>query len=200
MEALDSDGIVARCLELIREAYQLKEQAEEDPELLKRLERIVLISNIDRHYQNHLTEMEDLRQSVGLRGYGQKDPLVEYKNEAFTYFNTMMSTVRADVCAAIFRSVSNIRSFERMMDGLRQRAREQGPAGPDGEAGAAPAAATAGGSKPINLPKVKPRPVKIVNEPGRNEMVTIRKGPETQELKWKKAERMVKEEGWQLVR
>jgi hypothetical protein len=50
------------------------------------------------------------------------------------------------------------------------------------------------------LPKVKPRPVKIVNEPGRNEVVTIRKGPETQELKWKKAERMVKEEGWQLVR
>ena len=49
------------------------------------------------------------------------------------------------------------------------------------------------------MPKVKRAPVRIANEPGRNEVVVIQRGPEKQELKWKKAERLVKEEGWQLV-
>lgn len=192
------DGLLQQTLELIREAYALKEEAE-DPEALKRLERIVLISTIDRHYQNHLTEMEDLRQSVGLRGYGQKDPLVEYKGEAFKFFEVMMATVRSEVASGIFRSVSNIQAFERMMQRLRQRAQEQGPAGPDGDPQAQTAGRTASG-KPIQLPKLRRAPVRIENEPGRNETVTIRKGPETQQMKWKKAERLVKEEGWQLVR
>jgi preprotein translocase subunit SecA len=197
-ELADKDGaaIQEKALEQIREAYALKEEAE-DPEALRRLERIVLISNIDRHYQSHLTEMEDLRQSVGLRGYGQKDPLVEYKNEAFTYFNEMMGRVRSDICSGIFRSVTNVRAFETMVARLRQRAQEQGPADPDGEQPRAAGTTTSG--KPIQLPKVKQAPVRIANEPGRNDMVIIRRGPEKQELKWKKAERLVKEEGWQLV-
>ncbi len=201
LKGKSGEDILATTLEEIRKAYQVKEQAEE-PEALNRLERIVLISNIDRHYQNHLTEMEDLRQSVGLRGYGQKDPLVEYKNEAFTYFNEMMNNVRKDICAGIFRSVTNVRAFERMVAQLRQRAREQGPSDPDGDQGApatTAAARTAPGGKQIALPKVKRAPVQIANEPGRNEVVVIQRGPEKQELKWKKAERLVKEEGWRLV-
>ena len=203
LKELKGEEVVQKTLEEIHEAYKLKEEAE-DPEALRRLERIVLISTIDRHYQSHLTEMEDLRQSVGLRGYGQKDPLVEYKNEAFTYFNDMMNTVRSEVSAGIFRSVTNVRAFENMMARMRQRAREQGPADPDGEqpstAAAVPAQGAGTGGRPINLPKVKRAPVKVVNEPGRNEVVVIQRGPEKQELKWKKAERLVKEEGWQLVR
>ena len=198
------DEILGGVQQKIQDAYRVKEEAE-DPEALKRLERVVLISTIDRHYQNHLTEMEDLRQSVGLRGYGQKDPLVEYKNEAFTYFNQMMGTVRSEVCAGIFRSVTNVRAFERMVAQLRQRAREQGPAEPSGSPAAAastsvgPQVARTPSGKPIELPKVTRAPVRIVNEPSRNDMVIIQKGPEKQEMKWKKAERLVKEEGWQLV-
>jgi preprotein translocase subunit SecA len=196
LKELEGQEILKLTLERIHEAYRLKEEAEE-PEALRRLERIVLISNIDRHYQNHLTEMEDLRQSVGLRGYGQKDPLVEYKNEAFVFFDEMMGRVRADICSSIFRSVTNVRAFESMVARLRQRALEQGPGDPDGDQGAAAAAPSSGGS--VQLPKVKKAPVRIANEPGRNDMVVIRRGPEKQEMKWKKAERMVKEEGWQLV-
>ena len=175
----------------------MKEEAE-DPEALRRLERVVLISTIDRHYQNHLTEMEDLRQSVGLRSYGQKDPLVEYKNEAYSYFNDLMDSVRSEVCAGIFRSVTNIRAFENMLSRMRQKAREQGPSEPDGDQGA-PAEPRRKGPGGVRLPKVLKTPVRIANEPGRNEMVKIQRGPEKQELKWKKAERLVKEEGWQLV-
>ena len=198
-ELNSSAEILPLVRERIEEAYRLKEEAE-DPEALRRLERMVLISNIDRHYQNHLTEMEDLRQSVGLRGYGQKDPLVEYKNEAFAYFDEMMGQVRGDICSGIFRSVTNVRAFENMVARLRQRAQEQGPADADGAA--APTGSgnpQAAGGRPVQLPKVKKAPVRIENQPGRNEVVTIRRGPEKQELKWKKAERLVREEGWQLV-
>jgi preprotein translocase subunit SecA len=198
-ELKSSAEILPLVRERIEEAYRLKEEAE-DPEALRRLERMVLISNIDRHYQNHLTEMEDLRQSVGLRGYGQKDPLVEYKNEAFAYFDEMMGQVRGDICSGIFRSVTNVRAFENMVARLRQRAQEQGPADADGAA--APTGSgnpQAAGGRPVQLPKVKKAPVRIENQPGRNEVVTIRRGPEKQELKWKKAERLVREEGWQLV-
>jgi preprotein translocase subunit SecA len=197
LKELDGEAVIDKVTERIQEAYKVKEDAE-DPEALQRLERIVLISTIDRHYQNHLTEMEDLRQSVGLRGYGQKDPLVEYKNEAFTYFVDMLGAIRTDVCGGIFRSVTNARAFERMVAQLRQRAQEQGPSDPDGDQGAT-APAPGGGGKQVQLPKVKRAPVRIANEPGRNEVVVIQRGPEKQEMKWKKAERLVKEEGWQLV-
>ncbi|NDV61698.1 preprotein translocase subunit SecA [Puniceicoccales bacterium CK1056] len=199
LKGIEGPDILKKTLERIEEAYQLKEEAEE-PEALRRLERIVLISNIDRHYQNHLTEMEDLRQSVGLRGYGQKDPLVEYKNEAFVYFDEMLGRVRGDICSSIFRSVTNVRAFESMVARLRDRAREQGPTGPDGEQPQlAGQGGTPGGGGSVQLPKVKKAPVRIANEPGRNEMVVIQRGPEKQEMKWKKAERLVKEDGWQLV-
>lgn len=197
LQGLDEQGLFEKVLGEIREAYKVKELAE-DPEALRHLERVVLVSNIDRHYQNHLTEMEDLRQSVGLRGYGQKDPLVEYKNEAYTYFNDMMNSVRADICSGIFRSVTNARAFESVIARLRQQAQTTGPSDPDGDPGTSSATAQPGDRRP-RLPKVKRAPVRILNEPGRNEMVIIRKGPEKQEMKWKKAERLVKQEGWQLV-
>jgi len=216
------DGAAIRelALERIREAYALKEQAE-DPEALRRLERIVLITTIDRNYQNHLTEMEDLRQSVQLRGYGQKDPLVEYKSEAFTYFEQMMNQIRSEVCSSIFRSVTNVRAFEAMMANLRQRAQLRGPADPDGDQRAnAPAAGSArpaaqvaarapggavgsapagGAGNNIVLPKITRVPPRIENALGRNDTVTIRRAGEEQKLKWKKAERLVREEGWELV-
>ena len=156
---------------------------------------------IDRHYQEHLTEMEDLRQSVGLRGYGQKDPLVEYKNEAYKVFSELMAQIRGDICTGIFRSIVNLAAFEQMMLRNQQRAQASGPseAGDGDKDGTAPAARTPDG-KPINLPKIKRRPPPpVVNTPGRNETVKIRRGEEELELKWKKAERMVKDEGWQLL-
>ena len=55
------------------------------PRRSARLERYVVINAIDHHWQEHLTEMEELRRSIGLRSYGQKDPLVEYKSEAYRY-------------------------------------------------------------------------------------------------------------------
>jgi preprotein translocase subunit SecA len=87
----------------------------------------VVINAIDHHWQEHLTEMEELRRSIGLRSYGQKDPLVEYKSEAYHFFAELMTNVRLQICTGLFRSASNLSSFENMLSILARNARTQGP-------------------------------------------------------------------------
>ncbi len=113
----------------IKEAYAVKESVE-IPEALGSLERYVVINAIDHHWQEHLTEMENLRQAVGLRSYGQKDPLVEYKGEAYKYFEELMNNVRLQICTGLFRSASNLQAFENMLALLSRSARTVGPDNP----------------------------------------------------------------------
>lgn len=115
---------VERIVKAIREAYVAKEEAEESA-ALKEFERYALVRAIDKNWQDHLTEMEDLRRSVGLRGYGQKDPLEEYKSEAFVFFEEMMRRVRHDICRGLFRSATSAAAFQNMVARLAQA--QQGP-------------------------------------------------------------------------
>jgi len=128
VEELKGDGktVVALLLERIKQAYAVKESVE-IPEALGSLERYVVINAIDHHWQEHLTEMEELRRSIGLRSYGQKDPLVEYKGEAYKYFEELMNNVRLQICTGLFRSASNLESFENMLALLSRTARAVGP-------------------------------------------------------------------------
>ncbi len=122
----DPNALVTMLLERIKKAYAIKESVE-IPESLGSLERYVIINAIDHHWQEHLTEMEELRRSIGLRSYGQKDPLVEYKAEAYTYFEELMNNVRLQICTGLFRSASNLESFENMLALLSRSARTVGP-------------------------------------------------------------------------
>ena len=128
------EELQAFLLENIKSAYKTKELVE-NLEALRALERYVIIGAMDKHWQDHLTEMEELRQSVGLRGYGQKDPLNEYKSEAFSYFEQMMKNIRTDVCHRLFHSATNIQAFENMLSVLSQQAKTQGPVDPSGGGG-----------------------------------------------------------------
>jgi preprotein translocase subunit SecA len=162
----DVDALRAMVLERVKKAYAMKESAE-IPEALGSLERYVVINAIDHHWQEHLTEMEELRRSIGLRSYGQKDPLVEYKSEAYHFFAELMTNVRLQICTGLFRSASNLSSFENMLSILARSARTQGPE-TEGPAGVAarlikPAPSGAPGNaaplpvaeeKEIQLPKV----------------------------------------------
>jgi preprotein translocase subunit SecA len=120
------EAIAANLLDRIKQAYGVKESVE-IPEALGSLERYVVINAIDHHWQEHLTEMEDLRKSIGLRSYGQKDPLVEYKSEAYRFFEELMNNVRLQICTGLFRSASNLESFENMLALLSRTARAVGP-------------------------------------------------------------------------
>ena len=122
------DATAAFVVDKIRAAYGVKESVEV-PEALGSIERYIIINAIDHHWQEHLTEMEELRRSIGLRSYGQKDPLVEYKGEAYKYFQELMQNVRLQICTGLFRSASNVQVFENMLAMLAKNARAQGPAG-----------------------------------------------------------------------
>ena len=168
----DEDALVAMLLERIKQAYAVKESVE-IPEALGSLERYVVINAIDHHWQEHLTEMEELRRSIGLRSYGQKDPLVEYKGEAYKYFEELMNNVRLQICTGLFRSASNLESFENMLALLSRTARAVGPtdvpapgAAPQGEAAATAGPASAPAEE-IQLPKVTIR--RETPKVGRNE-------------------------------
>ena len=176
MHGKDFDTLQADLLERVRKAYSVKESSEV-PQALGALERYVIINAIDRHWQEHLTEMEELRRAIGLRSYGQKDPLVEYKSEAFKYFEELMDNVRLQICTGLFRSASNIQSFENMLSMLSRGAKTQGPentpqpgAAPrpsisTTQTGGAPAMGPGGPGRDIKLPMPKPAPVKAQSRP-----------------------------------
>ncbi|MDR2778800.1 MAG: preprotein translocase subunit SecA [Puniceicoccales bacterium] len=113
------DTIYELILSKIKKAYEIK-QSTDDPESLKFIERMILVRAIDSNWQKHLTEMDTLRSSVGLRGYGQRDPINEYRTEAFEYFNTMLKQINSDVCAQLFRSAGSAQAFNRMVNELRK--------------------------------------------------------------------------------
>ncbi|MDF3057707.1 MAG: secA [Rariglobus sp.] len=160
------EALTALVVERVRQAYAVKESVEV-PESLGSLERYVIINAIDHHWQEHLTEMEELRRAIGLRSYGQTDPLVAYKGEAFKYFEEMMTNIRLQICTGLFRNASNLEVFENMLSLLSRSAKAQGPANTPAPVAAAPAPqitttiTTSGGPAPeaaapkeIELPKV----------------------------------------------
>lgn len=109
------EQMIQEILEKIKTLYALKEETE-GTDNIKLIERFIILRAIDHNWQNHLTEMDELRNSVGLRGYGQRDPLNEYKNEAFTCFELLLKSIRNDVCYRIFRSSSNPEAFDNMVN------------------------------------------------------------------------------------
>ncbi len=109
------DGIVAR----VKEAYAIKETLE-DPEALKWLERHIILDAIDRLWQDHLRAMDDLRNTIGLRAYAQKDPLVEYKQEAFKMFDALLDEIDQEILNNIFRSATSLAAFERIFAKIPQ--------------------------------------------------------------------------------
>jgi len=93
--------------ELFRKAEMLYNAREQKmgAESVRQLEYIVYLGSIDQLWKDHLLNMDHLKEGVGLRGYGQKDPLVEYKKEGFTLFKMMDEQVKTDVITKIFRVV-----------------------------------------------------------------------------------------------
>ena len=90
--------------EELRNAYDLKEAQIEDshPGMMREAERFFILQQLDTLWREHLQSMDSLRESVGLRGYGQKDPLIEYKNEGYDMFLEMMINMRRNVIYSMF--------------------------------------------------------------------------------------------------
>jgi preprotein translocase subunit SecA len=107
-------------LQRVRDAYEIKIKFE-DPNALQSLERYTLLGSIDRLWQEHLYAIDSLRQSISLRTIGQKDPLVEYKREAYSMFSELMGRIKLEISSSLFRTSASITAFESFLRNLPQK-------------------------------------------------------------------------------
>jgi preprotein translocase subunit SecA len=151
--------------ELVSAAFRAYEAKEEEVgrETLREVERIVLLSHIDRKWIDHLYAMDELREGIGLRAYGQTSPLLEYQKEAYDLFQGMLQAIQQDTVRDLFR----VRVEREVPQALRPVARVTAQRGPD--------EATAIGSASLRelghpeAPEPKPQPVAAGVKVGRND-------------------------------
>ncbi len=119
-ESRDLEGNIEFLVERIKAAYELK-SAHENPDILEDLERFVILNSVDRLWQEHLYEMDGLRESIGNYRYAQKDPLVEYKHAAYELFLGLMDRIKGEVLNALFRTTTRPEEYGSFLKNLPQR-------------------------------------------------------------------------------
>jgi preprotein translocase subunit SecA len=104
---LDAEFLAARIIEDAEAAY-VKRESELGPEVMRELERKVLLSVLDRKWREHLYEMDYLQEGIGLRAMAQRDPLVEYQREGFELFSAMMDAIKEELASLVFNVEVNV--------------------------------------------------------------------------------------------
>ena len=103
LESVVKEDLREIMLEAAVKAYEAKE-AEFGPELMRELERVVLLRSVDEKWMDHIDAMDQLKYGVGMRGYAQRDPVIEYKFEGFEMFEEMIKNIQQDAIRLIMRS------------------------------------------------------------------------------------------------
>jgi len=98
----ETEKVKEMLAEIVNKTYEQKEK-QVGQDLMRQVEKLVMLNTIDKLWIDHLDATDDLREGIGLRGYGQRDPLVEYKAEAFTMFERLIHTIDFEVARRIFR-------------------------------------------------------------------------------------------------
>ena len=133
-EGVDDEQIIER-LERAANEMMAAKAAQFGPGTMRMIEKQILLQTIDAKWREHLLTLEHLRSVVGFRGYAQRDPLNEYKTEAFQLFETMLDSLRADVTQKLaqIRPMTEEEQAALMQDLARQRAAMEAAAAPAGE-------------------------------------------------------------------
>jgi len=97
-----------------------------NPQALQEIEKMILLNAIDRLWQEHLYALDALKEGIGLRSYGQKDPLIEFKQEAFSIFADLMRNINGEVLSNLFKSTQQLAAFEQFLAQLAMM--QQAPA------------------------------------------------------------------------
>ena len=128
-EGVDDEEITER-LEKAADEMMAAKAAAFGPETMRMIEKQVLLQTIDTKWREHLLTLEHLRSVVGFRGYAQRDPLNEYKNEAFQLFETMLNSLREDVTQKLaqIRPMTEAEQEAMMQEMAAQRAKMEAPA------------------------------------------------------------------------
>lgn len=185
VSAIAPEPVGKALFDMLHKAYEEREAKYSAP-ILQEVGRVVLLSTLDQLWKDHLLSMDHLREGIGLRGYGQKDPLLEYKREGFLIFQEMIREFREDVLEKVFHvQITEEKQVAQMKAAPRPVARVNLNRGP---AGAAPQATSAvpksippsspmrasgagplGGMPQPRLQPVAQQPAVAAEEAGRNE-------------------------------
>ena len=101
LKHMSKKDLVQRVKETVNKLYEEKETEFPEPEMIREAERVILLKVIDRKWMDHIDDMEQMRQGIGLRALGQRDPLVEYKFVGFDMFNEMTAGIRQETVKAL---------------------------------------------------------------------------------------------------
>ena len=155
---------------------QFKQQIAHFPnDIFSTISRMTLLRHLDGKWMDQLHNMDALREGIGLRAYGQRDPLIEYKVEAFQMFKEMIFSVNSETIKVLNRIESIEATAPQAVEGDAPKTMRY----------------SRGASSSNNT--------KVSSTIGRNDKVTIEKGGQTKELKWKKAQELVESEGWKVI-
>jgi preprotein translocase subunit SecA len=151
---LSHDDLVEAAVKAVTDRYEEREK-QFSSELMRWLERRIILDVVDSQWKDHLLSLDHLKEGIGLRGYGQKDPLVEFKKEAFVLFEDMMARIDNETVRYLFHI--QVQQAERPPDEMDTRPQTpRGPVSRSGGAQAAVASAAARASEPPQqrLPEV----------------------------------------------
>lgn len=158
--------ITASLQQILRQAYEAREK-QLGEEQMHRLENLLLLVTIDRLWVDHLDAMDDLREGIGLRGYAQQDPLVEYKKEAYNAFEILLNSLEAEVVKRIFRVQLEAVADRRLpQDGHEIKQRAASPSLPPDQNPPSPSSVFPPSREPAGIkPVVSGRPKVGRNDP-----------------------------------
>jgi preprotein translocase subunit SecA len=148
------DELSDAAVEAVTKRYEEKEK-QFSSELMRWLERRIILDVVDSQWKDHLLSLDHLKEGIGLRGYGQKDPLVEFKKEAFVLFEDMMARIDNETIRYLFHI--QMQQAEKHPDEMQLRPEPQrgpSPRGGGAQAAVASAAARATASEPQRLPEI----------------------------------------------
>jgi preprotein translocase subunit SecA len=159
---LNLDSFREKILDFVKQAYAAQD-INNGQETQRQIEKLILLQVVDSHWKDHLLSMDHLKEGIGLRGYGQKNPLNEYKREGFQLFQSMIETVKTQTISSLMRvRVVREDDVERMEEERRRKQEQEQLRLNRGAAGEAPQ---------------PPKPVRReVDKTGRNALCTCGSG------------------------
>ena len=186
------DSIAERLVKIAREKYSQKYDALGENRL--QIEKQVMLQVLDVHWKEHLSEVDHLRGSIGLRAYAQKNPKNEFKREAYSMFESMLSEIDSETIRILFSlQISSEEEFQNKTKKTQDNKeivlqKENYNADELNQPNEKNLEGDSGKTFKRETPKF-----------GRNEIVKVTNGQETKEMKFKKAESLIKDEGWRIV-
>ncbi|WP_434084222.1 preprotein translocase subunit SecA [Fodinibius salsisoli] len=180
----------------------------EGHEVARALERTAVLSIIDDKWMDHLRELDSVKEGIGLRAFGQKDPLLEYKREAFEMFKQLLNEINQEAISLIWKAIPEMQADQqRLQQAPEQRAKVNMNKAKTQHSDAtnmgfkSGAAQSQNGGQQQKRSDQKPQPITVEEEPGRNDYVKIQNmsSGEVIDIKWKKAKRMIDEDSWVLI-